>query len=133
MADNPLARGGDPVTSQMAADRLKESGKWRSQKSQVLAWMRENKINNAESSLSANELAQRSGIRHPVCHKRLPDLEYDGLVKKCIKRTCRVTGEYIWTWCLTTDEECAEVLRTRPPKPSRNGHHDDDDEDDGDE
>jgi hypothetical protein len=133
MADNPLARGSDPVTSHIAADRLKESGKWSTQKGRVLAWMRENRMLEPPGDLSANEMSRESGIPHPVCHKRLPDLEYDGLVKKCRKRTCRVTGELAYTWVLTTPEERAEVLRTRPLRPSRNGRHyadEDDTEDD---
>ena len=31
-------------------------------------------------------------------HKRLPDLESNGLVCKVSQRYCRVTGERVWTW-----------------------------------
>jgi hypothetical protein len=108
-SEPPLARAGDPVTSHIAADKLKESGKWRGQKGIVLTWMREHKIDEAHS-LTASEMARESGIRHPVCHKRLPDLESAGWVRKCGKRICKVTGELCCTWCLTTPGERAEYL-----------------------
>jgi hypothetical protein len=104
-SDPPLARKEDPGTSHIAADRLKESGKWGTQKMQVLAWMRNHWIVDADTSLTANELAQESGIRHPVCHKRLPDLRKDGLVCMAMQRECRVTGEQAWTWRVTSEEE----------------------------
>src|SRR5215467_1496407 len=107
----PLARAGDPVTSHIAAERLKDSGKWRGQKGLVLTWMRENRIVDEKSSLTANEVARASGIRHPVCHKRLPDLEEVGLVVKCVKRNCKVTGELCWTWRLRSAEERALMAR----------------------
>ncbi|HXA25596.1 MAG TPA: hypothetical protein VNW90_25235 [Acetobacteraceae bacterium] len=106
----PLARKGDPVTSHIAAEKLVESGKWRGQKGVVLTWMREHKIDK-DHSLTASEMARESNIRHPVCHKRLPDLEAAGWVRKCVKRICKVTGELCWTWCLTTAEERAALSR----------------------
>lgn len=113
MADNfdiPLARAGDPVTSHIAAEKLKDSGKWRGQKMRVLTWMRENKINDG-TDLTASEMARDSGIPHPTCHKRLPDLEDAGWVVKCRKRVCRVTGELCWTWRLRTPEELAALSK----------------------
>jgi hypothetical protein len=126
--DGPkLARAGDPVTSHIAADRLVESGKWRGQKGLVLTWMRENKIVDEATSLTANEMAKKSGIRHPTCHKRLPDLEAAGWVVKCVKRDCKVTGELCWTWRLTTAEERTELL-ARLPVVCCGGGSDDSDE-----
>lgn len=118
--DEPnLARPSDPVTSHIAAAKLVQSGKWRGQKGLVLTWMRENEIGmlkgeivDEKSSLTSNEMARESGIRHPTCHKRLPDLEKAGWVMKCVKRTCRVTGELCWTWRLATaDERAMAALR----------------------
>jgi hypothetical protein len=113
-SEPPLARAGDPVTSHIAAAKLVESGKWRGQKGRVLTWMREHEIGllksktvDPASSLTANEMSKESGIPHPTCHKRLPDLETAGQVKKCIKRICRQTGELCWTWRLATAEERA--------------------------
>jgi len=111
-SDPPLARAFDPETSHLAGERLKESGKWQSQKQMVLAWMREHRIVDAASSLTSNELARLSGIRHPTCHKRLPDLRKDGLVTTAVQRECQVTGEQAWTWRVTSDEERGdETLR----------------------
>src|SRR5262245_17677291 len=92
-SDPPLARVDDPGTSHLAAERLKDSGKWQTQKMQVLTWMRECGIADEHSSLTSSELAMASGIRHPVCHKRLPDLRKEGLVCMVKQRECHVTGE----------------------------------------
>ena len=106
--DGPnLARRGDPVTSHLAADQLVESGKWRNQKYRVLAWMSEHRLIDNRSSLTANELARESGLPHPLCHKRLPDLRKEGLVCMAVRRDCRVTGLLAYTWRLTTPEERA--------------------------
>jgi DNA-binding HxlR family transcriptional regulator len=106
----PLARAGDPITSHLAAQKLVESGKWRGLKGLVLAWMREHQIDDS-TSMTSNEMARASGIRHPTLHKRLPDLEKAGWVRKCVKRNCKITGELCWTWCLTTAEERAGMAR----------------------
>ena len=115
MDDPILARTGDPVTSHLAADRLVESGKWRSQKALVLGWMRDHSIIDDTRSLTAHEIAAFSNIAHPVCHKRLPDLEKEFWVAKAVKRDCGVTGELCWTWRVVGESERLELLARAVP------------------
>jgi hypothetical protein len=123
-SDPPLARQGDPGTSHLAGERLKESGKWQSQKMLVLRWMTNHWIVDERRSLTASELADVSGIRHPVCHKRLPDLRKDGLVCCSVKRECRITGEQAWTWRVTSDEERAAFVVVGGGDGDYEGEHD---------
>lgn len=113
MNEHPLARSTDPDTSHIAEAKLKSSGKWTSQKSQVLEWLREHLVFDDDCTLTPYELSAASGIKHTTCHKRLPDLAHDGLVRKAGRRICRITGEMAYTWCALTPEELARPVEQR--------------------
>lgn len=114
----PLARRGDPDTSHIAGEKLQDSGRWETQKHWVAAAMSEHKLISDDSSLTAHEFSRLSGIPHPTCHKRLPDLRKDGIVRMVWKRECRVTGEEAYTWRLNSESERDEY-RAAHPKPPR--------------
>src|ERR1700734_2798043 len=89
----PLARSSDPVTSHLAAAEFIRSGRRANQKRELLAWMRQQ-----GRPLTSAEIARDSGMdRHGVA-RRLPDLERDGLVRRCPIRQCVAMGTPAITW-----------------------------------
>ena len=95
----PLARNSDDSTSHEAAAKLTRSGRRNSQKSAVLTAVR------LYPGKTAAELADAAGLKHAVCHKRLPDLARDGFVRKCETRECQATGSRATVWRLATEAE----------------------------
>jgi len=92
----PLARNTDPITSDMAADDLIKSGRWKSQKTLVY-WMLKAFCRDKYNPTSA-ELAQASALDRYMVARRLPDLEKSGHAHKLGARRCDVTGKKAVTW-----------------------------------
>ena len=90
----PISRTGDPTTSKLAEVELNTSGRRITQKQQVLDALKR------FPDTTAAELAQKSGVPHTACHKRLPDLEKDGLVEKHAVGTCQITKKPAHYWRL---------------------------------
>ena len=83
----------DPPTSKLAGDAITKSGKRDSDKAKLLAWMREH-----GGLYTSAEIAALSGLDRYLCGRRLPDLERDGFVRRCLPQTCTVTNSKAITW-----------------------------------
>jgi hypothetical protein len=100
----PLSHRDDPVTSYLAADRLRRSGRHLSQKRRVLEALR--RCDGATSG----ELGASLGKDWLYAARRLTEPERDGLARKGDIRPCRIKGSKCVTWWLT-----------EPPSPSVSG------------
>ena len=95
--NTPLARNTDPITSDIAAEKLVASGQHNIQKTQVYAALKQYKLAKDRNPTSA-ELAQFSGLDRYMVARRLPDLQKNGLVRKVDRRVCSVTTNPAVTW-----------------------------------
>lgn len=83
----------DPPTSKLAGDAITASGKRDSDKAKVLEWLRR-----LSGLYTSAEIADFSRLDRHLCARRLPDLERDGLVRRCLPQTCTITGQKAITW-----------------------------------
>lgn len=90
--DAPRSRNADSITSFQAAEKLRSSGKWRSQQKAVLVALQRN-----PGSTSAELAKEMEGDRY-IPSRRLPELERDGLVRRGTVRVCRVTKNRCLSW-----------------------------------
>jgi len=105
----PLAAGSDPVSSHLAGATITESGSRNNQKAALLAWLR-----GAREPLTSAEIAAAGGFDRHGVGRRLPDLEQDGLVERCGKRTCRQTRAVdCITWQIADGDSMATRNRVR--------------------
>ena len=95
--NSPLARNTDPITSDIAAEKLVASGKHNFQKTQTYNALKRYKQRKDENPTSA-ELAYFSGLDRYMVARRLPDLQKNGLVRKVDRRVCSVTTNPAVTW-----------------------------------
>ena len=66
------------------------------QKKELCAWLYQW---NGEP-LTPREIAEKTGFDFEMIHKRLPDLEREGYVRRAHKRRCEVTGMKVQTWAI---------------------------------
>ena len=97
-AKAPLARNADPLSSHVAAEEVAASGRRDSQKREILEWLRSHA---GDGPVTSMELARSAGLDRYVVARRLPDLERDGLVRRCAMRECGVSGRPAITWRTT--------------------------------
>jgi DNA-binding MarR family transcriptional regulator len=88
-----LSRLTDPLSSYLAEDELKASGKWKGQKAYCLKLLK--RCNYPPTS---GELADHYGTDRYLFSRRLPDLEKEGLVERCSMRECESRGTMALTW-----------------------------------
>ena len=88
-----LSRLTDPLSSYLAEDELKESGKWKGQKDYCLKLLKRCKY-----PPTSGELADHYGTDRYLFSRRLPDLEKEGLVDRCSMRECESRGTMAITW-----------------------------------
>lgn len=102
LTDTPRSRATDPVTSHLAADKVRDSGTLGRQQAHVLDLVQ------AYPGHTSAELAQIDAKRsgkvwqelRPMFGRRLPELE-PVHIRRCSKgneRVCTVTGEPCVTW-----------------------------------
>ena len=89
------ARRTDPSTSHKAARDMELLGKAGSQRYIVYQAVV------SHTGFTSYELAVAAGIDQEIPHRRLPELETMGLVKKMAPRTCRIRGTKCMTWWQT--------------------------------
>lgn len=88
-----MARATDPQTSHAAAQRVLESGRWRSQRDAFTLLVR------SLPGLTSAELARASGRwDRYVAARRLPELEADGVIRRGDARKCTAHGTDAVTW-----------------------------------
>lgn len=89
----PTVRSTDRAASHIAAHSIVKDGSRSKWKQVCLEAVK------AYPGLTSRELAARSGIDNETMHKRLPDLERDGLVvySETLRR-CAVSGKVAGTW-----------------------------------
>ena len=95
MRTSQLSRKKDPPSSKLAALRLVESGKHKTQKAQILAMLRNMGPN---LMVTSAELAHYMKIDRYAAGRRLPDLAKDGVVEKCGIKTCSINNTPAVTW-----------------------------------
>jgi len=88
-----LSRLTDPLSSYLAEDELKASGKWKGQKDFCLRLLKRCKY-----PPTSGELADHYGTDRYMFSRRLPDLEKEGLVERCSMRECESRGTMALTW-----------------------------------
>lgn len=96
------ARTTDPITSQQAAERCETLGL----RYQQVLWLVETYPNRTAKELSSlwinSGLRVDAGVALDTPHRRLPELERMGLVKRSdTYRKCHRTGRNAYTWSLT--------------------------------
>lgn len=95
--DPPMARTTDPDTSHIAAQKMKDTGAMNKQSKWVLDSLK------AANGSTYRELAAAMGLHNPnACARRLPDLRNKGLVVNGENRVCKVAGNKMQTWWLTS-------------------------------
>lgn len=82
----PLARSTDPVTSHIAADRLRKSGSIAPQVAETIAAVR------AFPGRTTHELSVDARMDRYVLAKRVSVAERMGLIQRGAKRPCSITG-----------------------------------------
>lgn len=92
------ARKSHPVTSHIAAEKIISSGKREAYWLQIMDWLLSRSVFLPNRAITSAELAHHSGIPHPACHKRLPELLRKGKVAHGLPRICKVTGSLSNTW-----------------------------------
>ena len=85
-----LARRSDPETSKLAAEGVVLDGTVQRSKALALNAVRDH------PGQTARELAERIGVRS--IHRRLTELDRDGVVSRCESRRCAITGRKAATW-----------------------------------
>ena len=88
----PLAHRNDPVTSRIAAHVAVSSGLLSAQLERVYQALCEFPLS------TSDELAEKSGIPHPTCARRLPDLMRMGLVVQEARRASTISRRQAMTW-----------------------------------
>lgn len=88
-----LSRRSDPITSYLAAGRIRASGKMRSQQNAVVSWLQ-----NHPGEWTTAEIAQGLGIDRHDPARRMRSLERSGHVVCCPARECSVRGGLALTW-----------------------------------
>lgn len=90
----PMARAAnaDPVTSDMAAERIEASGRATAQRRAVMAAVL------AHPGCTSAELAGFARMDRHAAARRLPELRKAGLVRNPGRRTCSVAGILAVTW-----------------------------------
>src|SRR5579863_405645 len=102
----PIARHADPVSSQLAAEKVTKSGRRSGIKWKIESWMRGHAIDCARRALTSHEIHNRMGLPDrdfANFHKRLPDLRADDIVTNGPKddsvfRLCTVSGNKCLVW-----------------------------------
>jgi len=90
--DVPRCRRSDPVTSYLAAEKLRLSGRLRGQRRAVYEALRKN-----DGATSA-EISSILGHDRYLASRRMCELERRGLIVRGKPRVCRVTGNKCLTW-----------------------------------
>lgn len=93
----PIARDRDPVTSQLAAREVKESGMEDTQCEEVLAALRLS-IQQTGDGVTSRELAALFSIDRYTVARRLPTLRERGLVTTDGMRKCGISGRMAIVW-----------------------------------
>lgn len=91
----PIARDRDPVTSQLAAREVRESGIEDTQCAEVLRALKQT------PGLTSRELAVRHGIERYTVARRLPTLRERGLATTDGMRKCAISGRMVIVWKAT--------------------------------
>lgn len=86
------AANADPVTSDMAAERIEASGHATAQRRAVLEAVL------AHPGRTSAELAQLAGMDRYAPARRLPELRKAGLVRNAGQRNCMIAGTLAETW-----------------------------------
>lgn len=89
----PLARSSDALSSHIAAREVTLRGRRDSQKREILA-----ALGSHSDTVTSMELARAAGMDRYIVARRLPDLDRDGLVKRCPMRDCAETRRPAITW-----------------------------------
>ena len=87
----PASRRTDPLSSYIAEDRVINSGRRGRQALMVYEALRKN------DGSTSRELEAAMGLPE-VAHRRLPDLEKAGLIKRGKMRKCRICKQLCLTW-----------------------------------
>lgn len=90
-----LARSTDASSSHAAARRVTEIGKRSLQKKAVLDFLRARPRN-----FTSKEIAVLGKLDRHMVSRRLPELEFDGVVCRGHVRDCSITGTEMLTWRL---------------------------------
>lgn len=90
--ETPASRATDPESSHLSAEAHTASGKRAEQQAKTVAAVR------AFPGCTMQELAGKTGIDRYVLGRRISECETAGLVKRGIKRTCKVTGRIAEPW-----------------------------------
>ena len=88
----PHSHSHDPLTSDLAAEQLRRSGRHKNIKAAVLAALRQH------DGSTSGELGRWLGQDRLYAARRLPELEAEGLVKKGEARVCGFKGSKCVTW-----------------------------------
>lgn len=88
----PASRRTDPVTSREADRAITHSGK---RSGDVL---KAAELVKRKPGSTSRELAELGEMLHEQLHKRLPDAEKAGLIKRGLDRQCFTTGRRAVTW-----------------------------------
>jgi hypothetical protein len=88
----PASRRDDPETSKLAEKQINRSGVRGRQ--QVLAM---NAVH-AHPGLTSRELALAARIEYDALHKRLPECEKAGVIRRGHAHACSVSGKLAVTW-----------------------------------
>jgi hypothetical protein len=99
VARNPISRRGDPSTSFEAEETITRNGTRDSQAAKVLNIVR------LQPGATSAELAYAWMIDRYIVARRLPELEFLGLVKKGPPKVCRMTKHRALTWYPTSPGE----------------------------
>lgn len=95
--DVPASRRTDPVTSAIAEDEMRASGKIGAQQSQVLTAVR------GRPGATSAELARFAGWDRWMPARRLKELETGGYVRRGERRRCDACGRPSVTWWAVDD------------------------------
>ena len=88
----PLAKSGDPWTSDAAGEQYHRSGKMRTQRQRVLACLRQH------GPATGAELGVIMGGDRYAAHRRLAEIERLGLAERAGFRVCQVTHHKCQVW-----------------------------------
>jgi len=99
----PISRTNDPSTSKLSAHELNKGKRKADMKELYKSLQR-------YPNLTARELSLKAEIPHEVVHKRLSDLEHNGLARKNEMRKCTITGKICNTFIPTISVDNKELF-----------------------
>jgi hypothetical protein len=111
MSMEPASRDRDPVSSNRAAEAIKQSGVGGKQRLAVYMALRQHQ------GCTSAELAEHMGADRYCPSRRLPELARAGWVCRGRRRRCKVSGVVCKTWWIVRG--WAEGSKTTAPVPSR--------------